>query len=87
MNVKQVFFEVMKDALDLQEVLFVNEDEREKHIEKLWKDYGDDIEEYIVGFNGEDFDFSTLKKSEQVQQMQFAIFENRESLGVENIMD
>lgn len=87
MNIKQVFFEVMKDALDLQEVLFVSEDEREKHIEKLWKDYGDDIEEYIVGFNGEDFDFSTLKKSEQVQQMQFAIFENRESLGVENIMD
>lgn len=87
MNVKQVFFEVMKDALDLQEVLFVNEDEREKHIEKLWNEYGDDIEEYIVGFNGEDVNFSKLKQSEQIEQMKHAIYDNRESLGVENIMD
>lgn len=86
MSAKSIFIEVMKDALDLQEVIFVSENERSNHIEKLWKDFGDDIEEYLVEFNGENFDFGLLKYSEKIKQMQFAIYANRESLGVADIM-
>lgn len=56
MSIEAIFKKQMAEyACDLAEILFNSEEEKTAFINKAWTDYGDDIEEHVIGEIGVDF--------------------------------
>ena len=86
--IKNVFRKVMdEEACDLAELVFNSANEKSAFIENAWNDYGDDIEEHIIGSCGEGDAFLDASEEKQKAYVRKAIKDNSDVIFDDSFLE
>lgn len=86
--IKNVFRKIMsEEACDMAGIIFSSDNEKSAFIENAWIDYGDDIEEHIIGNCGEGDAFLDASQEEQEAYVREAIKDNSKSLFDDSFLE